>query len=122
LANLKGFVKSNVKGIGKVLLSAFLMKRIIARITQGSGGMVSKYVKIMLVGYLFKKLNLKDITLNKLGKEAKKIEESETGENAREPLITKVGKIIMGVLAGVMIIFVVKKIAAKSRWHEVQVQ
>jgi hypothetical protein len=111
-----------VKGIGKILLSAFLMKRINARIARGSGGTVSKYVKLVLVGYLFKKLNAKNISLAKFREEAKPVEESRSNKKVRGSSLKGVSKIIMGVLAGVTIIYALKKLAAKSSWHKVQVQ
>ena len=120
--SVKGLVKSNMKGIGKVVLSAFLMKRINARIARGSGGKVSKYVKLMLVGYLFKKLNVMNFTLQKFGKEVKPGEESELNEKLGKSSKKGVTKIIMGLFAGVTIIYAVKKFAAKGCWHKVQVQ
>ncbi len=77
----------NIKGLGKLLLSAYLMKRVNSRIARGSGGIVSKYAKLMLVGYLFKKLKFKNITLSKPEKEVN----SETADREKRNLIKKPG-------------------------------
>lgn len=122
LMSVKGFVKSNAKGIGKAVLSAFLMKRINARISQGNGGKVSKYVKLMLVGYLFKKLKVMNIRLQKSDKKVKPVEELESNEKLDGSSKKGVPKIIIGLLAGVTIIYAVKKLAGKGCWHKVQVQ
>lgn len=134
MQNVKGIVKSNVKSIGKVLLSAFVMKKINSRIARGSGGRISKYVKLMLVGYLFKRLKVTNISLPKFEKEAepvemetkpvkeaKPVEKVEPNEKARGSLIMVTGKIIMGALAGATVIYAVKKLAAKSNWHKIHV-
>jgi len=118
----------NVKGIGKVLLSAFIMKRINARIARGSGGIVSRYAKLMLVGYLFKKLKVKNITLPKFEKEAEPVEIAESKEitesngKSRGSLILGIGKLVIGALAGATIIYAVKKYATKNSWCKAQMQ
>lgn len=128
MPNVKGIIKSNVKGIGKVLLSAFIMKRINARIARGSGGIVSRYAKLMLVGYLFKKLKVKNITLPKFEKEAEPVEIAESKEitesngKSRGSLILGIGKLVIGALAGATIIYAVKKYATKNSWCKAQMQ
>ena len=128
MSNVKGIIKSNVKGIGKVLLSAFLMKRINARIARGSGGIVSRYAKLMLVGYLFKKLKVKNITLPKFEKGAEPVEIAESKEivesngKSRGSSILGIGKLVMGALAGATIICAVKKYATKNGWRKAQMQ
>lgn len=118
----------NIKGISKLLLSAYLMKKINSRIARSSGGVVSKYAKLMLVGYLFKKLKVKNIALPKFEKEAEPVEKVESKEiveskeTSRGSSIMGVGKVIMGVLAGATIIYAVKKFATKGSWHKIQVQ
>jgi hypothetical protein len=112
----------SVKGLSKLLLSAFLMKRINSRIARSSGGIVSKYAKLMLVGYLFKKLKAKNIALPKFEKEAEPVKKAESKEKARGSSIMGFGKVIVGVLAGATIIYAVKKFAAKNNWHKIQVQ
>jgi len=119
----------NIKGLSKLLLSAYLMKRLNSRLARGSGGIVSKYAKLMLVGYLFKKLKFKNITLSKskkeveaIEKEVEPVEKVESNKKARGSLIMKIGKIIMGALAGATIIYAVKKFAAKNCCQKIQVQ
>ena len=128
MPNVKGIVKSNVKGIGKVLLSAFVMKSINARIARGSGGKVSKYAKLMLVGYLFKKLKVKNITLPKFEKEAEPVEiaeskvKAESNGKSRGSSRLGIGKLVMGALVGATIIYAVKKYATKNSWCKAQMQ
>ena len=98
------------------------MKRINSRIARSSGGIVSKYAKLMLVGYLFKKLKVKNIALSKSEKEAEPVEEGESKEKARGSLIMGIGKIIVGALAGATVIYAVKKFATKCTRHKISVQ
>lgn len=105
------------------------MKKINSRIARGSGGMLSKYAKLMLVGYLFKKLKVKNIALSKLEEEVEPVEEVESKEivesnkKARgSSLIGGIGKVIVGALVGATIIYAVKKFAAKCNWRKIQVQ
>ena len=97
------------------------MKKIKSRITRGSGGRVSKYAKLMLVGFLFKKLKTTNLALPKFKKEAQPVEKqlepvekSETSQKTMGSSINKISKIIMGALAGVTVIYAVKKLAAKN--------
>ena len=90
----------SLKGISKMLLSAFLMKRINARITRSSGGVVSKYAKLMLVGYLFKKLRAKNMAVSKSEIEAEPVEEVKSKEKTRGSSKMGFGKILLGALVG----------------------
>ena len=112
----------SLKGIGKMLLSAFLMKKINARIVRSSGGVVSKYAKLMLVGYLFKKLKAKNMAVSKFEKEAEPVEEVKSIEKVRGSSKMGIGKILLGTLAGAMIIYAAKKHVAKKHLHKIQVQ
>jgi hypothetical protein len=105
------------------------MKKINSRITRGSGGLVSKYVKLMLVGFLFKKLKTKNLALPHLktkvetiGEQLEPAEKTESNQKAKGSSIMKIGKIVMGALAGVTLIYAVKKVAAKNGWHRAQAQ
>lgn len=112
----------NIKGMGKLLLSAYVMRKINSRIARGSGGIISKYAKLMLVGYLFKKLKVRNIAVSKLEEAIEPVEEVESKEKARGSAIAGIGKVIVGALAGAAIIFAVKKFAANCNRHKVQVQ
>lgn len=111
-----------IKGIGKLLLSAYVMRKINSRIARGSGGIMSKYAKLMLVGYLFKKLKTTNISLPKFEKEAEPVEEPKPEEKHTESSALTISEIIMGVAVGAAIIYAVRKYAAKSGLHEIQVQ
>lgn len=112
----------SIKGMGKLLLSAYIMRRINSRIARGSGGILSKYAKLMLVGYLFKKFKVKNIAVSKLEEAIEPVEKVESKEKARGSAIAVIGKVIVVALAGVAIIFAVKKLATKYNWHKMQVQ
>lgn len=112
----------NIKGLSKLLLSAFLMKKINSRIVSGSGGIVSKYIKLMLVGYLFKKLKTTNISLPKFEKEAEPVEEPKPEEKHTGSSALKIAEIIMGVAVGAVIIYAVRKYAAKSSRHEIPIE
>jgi hypothetical protein len=90
------------------------MKRVNSRIARGSGGILGKYAKLMLVGYLFKKLKFKNITLSKHIKEVEPVGKAESNKKARGSLIMKIGTIIVGALVGATIIYAMKKFAAKK--------
>jgi hypothetical protein len=108
---------------GKLLLSAYIMKKMKSGRSPGIKGFFSKYAKLALGAYLVKKL--------KSEKPEKEFEtemepEEEVGEPAEVEALegspTKIGKIILGVLAGAAIVYVLKKQTAKKSWHQVQVE
>ena len=76
----------------------------------------------MLVGYLFKKLKVKNIAISKLEEAIEPEKEVESKEKASGSIIAGFGKVIVGALAGVAILFAMKKFAANCNWHKVQVQ
>jgi hypothetical protein len=110
------------RGLGKLFLSAYLMKRINSRISRGGGGMIGKYAKLMLVGYLFKKLKFRNIKSSEVEEEVEPVEEKESTEVKKESSKMGIAKIIMGALAGATIIYAMKKHAAKKSWHNIQAQ
>ena len=112
----------HIKGLGKLLLSAYLMKRVNSRIARGSGGIVGKYAKLMLVGYLFKKLRAKNMAVSKSEIEAEPVEEVKSKEKTRGSSKMGFGKILLGALVGATIIYVAKKHVAKKHLHKIQVQ
>jgi hypothetical protein len=117
-----GCKMKSMRGFGKLLLSAYLMKKIDSRVSRSSGGMMGKYAKLMLVGYLFKKFKIRNIKSSKLENEIEPVEENELLETKRGSLKMGIGKIIMGALAGATIIYAMRKYAAKKSWHKIQVQ
>lgn len=109
------------RGLGKLFLSAYLMKKINSRISRGEGGIIGKYAKLMLVGYLFKKLKSRNIKTSEVEEEVEPVEEKELIEAKKESSKIGIVKIIMGALAGATIIYAMKKHAAKKGWRKVQV-
>ena len=101
---------------GKLLLSAYIMKKIKSGKSQ-KGGIVRKYAKLALGTLLLKKLNS-----IKFEKEVKPVEEVELIETERGASRMGIGKIIMGALAGATVIYAIKKYTAKKSGHKIEVQ
>lgn len=108
-----------MKRYGKLLLSAYLMKKIKAGGSQKSKGAMHRYAKLALGAYLLNKL--------KSGKSHTEIEvepeeEIKLSEEGEGSSIMKFGKIILGVLAGATIMYAFKKHAAKKAGHKLEVE
>ncbi len=108
-----------MKRYGKLLLSAYLMKKIKAGGSQKSKGTMHRYAKLALGAYLLKKLK-SEKSHKKV--EAEPEEEIESREAGKGSSIMKFGKIILGVLAGATIIYAFKKHAAKKSGHKIEVE
>ena len=110
---------------GKLLLSAYIMKKMKSGGSPGSRGTLHKYVKLALGAYLLNKF--------KSGKSQKKVEvevepeeeilftKAEEIEADKGPSM-KVGKIVLGALAGATLVYAVKKHAAKKRGYKIEVE
>jgi hypothetical protein len=108
---------------GKLLLSAYIMKKMKSEGSPRSRGKMHKYAKLALGAYLLNKLKSgktqkevkvepeEEIILSKAGK-------VETGGGSS----MKIGKIILGALAGATLIYTVKKHAAKRKGHKIEVE
>jgi hypothetical protein len=107
---------------GKLLLSAYIMKKMKSGRSPGIKGFFRQYAKIALGAYIAKKLKSE-----KPEKEFEtEMEPEEVGKPAEveafEGSSAKIGKIVIGVLAGAAIVYALKKQAAKKSWHNVQVE
>ncbi len=108
---------------GKLLLSAYIMKKMKSGGSLRSGGILHKYVKLALGAYLLNKL--------KSGKPQKEIEaEMEPEEEmfskaeeveAEKGSSRKIGKIVLGALAGATLLYAAKKHMAKKRGYKIEV-
>ena len=108
---------------GKLLLSAYIVKKMKSGRSSGIRGKMRKYAKLALGAYLLNKLKSgktqkevgvepeEEIILSKAG-------EVEKGKGSS----MKIGKIILGVLAGATFIYAVKKRAAKKRGYKIEVE
>jgi len=105
----------NMRKYGKLLLSAYIMKKI--KSGKSQKGIVRKYAKLALGALLLKKLNS-----IKFEKEVKPVEEVELIETERGASRMGIGKIIMGALAGATVIYAIKKYTAKKSGHKIEVQ
>lgn len=113
---------------GKLVLSAYIMKKMKPGRYPGSEGILRKYAKLALGAYLLNKL--------KSEKPKKEIEvEVEPEEEIPEEEITlpveaekggrslmRIGEITLGVLAGAAIIYALKKHAAKKSGYRIDVE
>lgn len=109
---------------GKLLLSAYIMKKIKSGGSPRGRGTMRKYIKLAVGAYLLNRL--------RSGKVEKEVEaevkpeemilseagEVETGKGSS----MKIGKIILGGLAGATLIYALKKSAAKKRGYNIEVE
>jgi hypothetical protein len=101
---------------GKLLLSAYLMKKIKSVESSKSRGTMRKYAKLAFGAYLLNKLK-SGKTQKKVGAEVEP-EEEITGKGSS----MKIGKIILGGLVGATLIYALKKRVAKKRGHNINVE
>lgn len=115
----------NMNKYGKLLLSAYVMKKMKSGRSPGIKGIFRKYAKLALGAYLLKKLKSekpeKKFETEMEPEEEIKLSEPVEGE-AHKGSLTEIGKIVLGVLAGATILYALKKQAAKKSWHQVQVE
>lgn len=102
-----------MKKYGKLLLSAYIMEKIKSGKSQKGGGMISKYSRLFLLGYILKKLSFKTIKSVESYKETEpvKVEFKKAGKGSG---MKKLGKIVLGALVGATAIYAFKKYATKK--------
>lgn len=110
----------NMKRYGKLLLSAYVMKKIKPGGPQKSGGIINKYGKLVLGAYILEKLtsekSQKEVVPEIEPEEAKL---DETGEGSS---MKKLCKMMMCMLVGATAIYAFKKHIAKKCGHKIEVQ
>lgn len=103
---------------GKLLLSAYVMKKMKSVKSPGKKGILRKYAKLALGAYLLNKLRsggLEKEVEAELEPEEILFGEADEAEKGRgRPLMT-MGKIILGVLAGATLLYAIKRRAAKKK-------
>jgi uncharacterized metal-binding protein len=106
---------------GKMLLSAYFMKKIISCKSKKGRGLRSKYVKLFLLGYILKKLSFKTI---KSLEYSDKIETEEIKLNKpmKRSEMKKFAKIILGLLLGAIAIYVLRKHSTRKAGKKIEVQ
>jgi hypothetical protein len=105
---------------GKMLLSAYTMKKIISCKSKKGRGMRSKYVKLFLLGYILKKLSFKT------SKSTEYYNKIETEERKLNKPMTKFGtnkftKIILELLIGAIAIHIFKKHFTRQAGNKIEV-
>ena len=110
---------------GKLLLSAYVMKKMKSVKSPGKKGILRKYAKLALGAYLLNKLRSERLEKEieaELEPEEIMLSEAEEAEKGKgRPLMT-MGKIILGVIAGATLLYAVKRRAAKKRGHKIEVE
>ncbi|KKG15225.1 hypothetical protein EO98_15535 [Methanosarcina sp. 2.H.T.1A.6] len=110
----------NMKRYGKLLLSAYVMKKIKPGGSQKNGGVLNKYGKLVLGAYILEKLT-SEKSQKELGLEIESegVKLDEAGEGSS---MNKFCKIMMGMLIGATVIYAFKKHAAKKCGYKIKVQ
>lgn len=115
----------NVNKYGKLLLSAYIMKKMKSGGTPGKRGMLRKYAKLALGAYLLHKLKSrrleKEIEPEVEPEEEAIMSEAEGVETGKGSSM-RIGKIILGGLAGATLLYAVKRRAARKRGHRIEVE
>jgi len=114
-----------VNKYGKLLLSAYIMKKMKSVRTPGKKGILRKYAKLALGAYLLNKLRsgrLEKEVEAELEPEEMMLSEAEKAEKGRGRPSMKMGKVILGVLAGATLLYAVKRRAAKKKGHKIEVE
>ncbi|WP_292390059.1 hypothetical protein [Methanosarcina sp. UBA5] len=109
---------------GKLLLSAYIMKKMKSGRSPGRKGILRKYAKLALGAYLLNKLRsgrLEKEVEAELEPEEMMLSEEEVETGKGRPSM-RIGKIILGGLAGATLIYAVKRRAAKKRGHKIDVE
>ncbi len=108
----------NIKRYVKLLISAYLMKKIKTVGYQKGKGLMLKYAKLVLGTFLLNKFK-SDKSQKKTEEKSEKIEASEAGEGSS---LMAFGTIILGVLAGATILYAFKKYAADKKRYQTEVE
>ncbi len=114
----------NVNKYGKLLLSAYIMNKLKSGGAPKGRGSMRKYIKLAAGAYLLNRLKSGRVE-KEVGAEVEPeemilggVEEAKTG---RGPSM-RIGKIILGGLAGATLIYALKRHAAKKRRHNIEVE
>jgi len=110
----------HMKRYGKLLLSAYVMKKVKSGGPQKSGGLIKKYGKLVLGAYLLEKL--KSGISEKEAVPEMELEEVKSNETGGGSSMLKLGKVVMGMLAGATAIYALKKYSAKKNGYKIKVQ
>jgi len=109
-----------MKRYGKLLMSAYVMKKIKPGGPQNSGGIINKYGKLVLGAYILEKLTSeKSQKESGLEIEPEEVKLDEAGEGSS---MKKLCKIMMCVLVGATAIYAFKKHVAKKCGYKIKVE
>ncbi len=113
----------NMNKYGKLLLSAYIMKKMKSVRSPGRKGTLRKYAKLALGAYLLNKLKSRRLEKGIKAEEPEEMMLSETKEvETGKGSSMRIGKIILGGLAGATLLYAVKRHAAKKRGHTIEVE
>jgi hypothetical protein len=110
-----------MKKYGKLLLSAYITEKIRSGKSQKGVGIISKYSRLFLLGYILKKLSFTTIKSVESYKEAEpeKVEFNKVGKGSG---MKKLGKIVLAAVVGAIAIYAFKKYAIKKSEYKIAVQ
>ncbi|WP_292372381.1 MULTISPECIES: hypothetical protein [unclassified Methanosarcina] len=104
---------------GKLLLSAYIMKRMKSGRSPRSRETMRKYAKLALGAYLLNRLRSERLE-KEIEPEEMMLGEEEA-EKGKEPSM-KIEKIILGGIVGATLLYAIKKLAEKKRGHQIEVE
>jgi hypothetical protein len=108
----------NIKRYVKLLISAYLIKKIKTVGYQKGKGLMFKYAKLVLGTFILNKFK-SDKSQKKAEDKSEEIEASDADEGSS---ITAFGTMVLGVLAGATILYAFRKYAADKREYQIEVE
>lgn len=114
----------NVNKYGKLLLSAYIIKRMKSGGSPGKRGILHKYAKLALGAYLLNKLRSGRVEKEEEAEvepEEMMLNEAEEVEKGMGRPSMRMVKMILGGLAGAVLLYSIKKRVAKKRGHRIAV-
>lgn len=111
---------------GKLLLSAYIMNKMKSGRAPGTRGIARKYIKLAIGAYLLNRLRAgileKEVEPEVEPEEMMLSEAEEEVETGAGRNSMRIGKIILGGLAGATLLYAVKRRAARNRGHKIEVE
>ncbi|HEY3361876.1 MAG TPA: hypothetical protein VGK06_08665 [Methanosarcina sp.] len=110
---------------GKLLLSAYIMKKLKSGVAPKGRGTIRRYLKLAAGAYLLNKLKSVRVEKEveaKVESEEEMILSEAKGVKTGKGSSMKIGKIILGGLVGATLIYALKKRAAKKRGYNINVE
>lgn len=125
MKNYGGVRLQTMRKYGKLLLSAYVMKKLKSGVAPKGRGTIRRYLKLAAGAYLLNRLKSgileKEVEPEIEPEEEMTMSEAE-GVKTGKGSSMKIGKIILGGLVGATLIYALKKRAAKKRRYNINVE